>query len=355
MNAQHESDERLRLLFDQSPLAIFQFDADARVTACNDGFLEMFQATREAVIGRDLPVLRDPRIASVLRAAAAGRESRHEGPCDPGSGGERFLAIKALPLGPAAGGIGFVQDLTETRRIEQALEQRVLTLQAIHEVTADLGSELKLRPVLRRIMDRAVLLLDARRGGGIYLYDPTENVLRLTEVAGINEGRVGAVVQLHEGMSGHVFRTGKPLIVNDYANWPERLIVLVQSPSSSVMGVPLRWAGKIIGVLGVFDDSCRRTFDQADVELLEVFADQAAIAIHNAQLYEQTQQEITAPPAGDLIGTARIRNQRSTPGPWHGYSSTNCRVRPARTVWIPSSAARAMRSPPSPALRATSR
>ncbi|HSB69882.1 MAG TPA: ATP-binding protein [Candidatus Methylomirabilis sp.] len=180
----------------------------------------------------------------------------------------------------------------ERTRIEASLEKRTLALQALHQVTKDLGSELKLATVLRRIMDRAVALLDARRGGGIYLYDGAGKVLRLTEVAGINAGRVGKVLHLDEGMAGQVFQTGQPLIVNDYANWPGRATVLVPWPSSAVMGVPLFLEEKVIGVLGVFDDSHRRTFDQSDVELAEMFAAQAAIAIRNAELYEQAQREI---------------------------------------------------------------
>jgi len=175
---------------------------------------------------------------------------------------------------------------------QQSLKRRAQILEAVHQVAADIASELELRPVLRRIMDRAVGLLDARRGGGIYLYDTTEHVLRLTEVSGINEGRIGTVVRLDEGMAGQVFRTGQPLIVNDYANWPGRATVLVPWPSSAVMGVPLFLAGRVIGVLGVFDDSHRRTFIQVDVEAAQIFAAHAAIAIHNAQLYDQAQQEI---------------------------------------------------------------
>ena len=82
---------------------------------------------------------------------------------------------------------------------ETSLQRRTELLAAVQAVTADLGSDLHLRPVLRRIMERAVHLLDASRGGGIYLYVPAENVLRLTEVAGINEGRIGTILQLHEG------------------------------------------------------------------------------------------------------------------------------------------------------------
>ena len=286
---------RFRVLFDKSSAGMFLFDVRLEVTECNDALLAMFTVPRDALIGRRVPFMGDDRVAPIFAAAAAGRDGQYEGLCETASGC-RMLALKALSMkdeqGGVVGGCCIVEDRTAARQVEASLKRRTQILEAVHAVTADIGSDLQLRPVLRRIMDRAVQLLDARRGGGIYLYDPAEMVLRLTEVSGINEGRIGTILQLDEGMSGQVFRTGQPLIVNDYANWPGRATVLVPTPSSAVMGVPLFVAGKVIGVLGVFDDSERRTFDRDDVEVAEIFAAHAAMAIHNAELYEQAQREI---------------------------------------------------------------
>jgi len=187
---------------------------------------------------------------------------------------------------------GTVHDITRRKRAEETLEKHNRALQTLHQVTLDIGSELKMPTLLRSIMERAVNLLDADRGGGIYLYYADGNVLRLAEGSGINEGRVGAVIQLNEGMSGRVFQSAQPLIVNDYTNWEGRATVLVSWTPSAVMGVPLLWDGQVIGVLGVFADSHRRTFDQEDVQLAEMFAAQAVLTIRNTQLYEQAQQEI---------------------------------------------------------------
>ena len=291
------SEERFRFVFHQSPVGIFQYDTGLHVTECNDQFLTILQAWGEPVSDLELHILKDQRLLSALRTAIAGVEGFYEGPYEAASGSDHsWFLLKTAPLhddhGRVQGGVGIIQDLTERKHVEMSLEKRTSALQALHQVTKDIGSELKLSTVLRRIMDRAVELLDAHRGGGIYLYDAVENVLRLAEVSGINEGRTGTVLQMHEGMAGRVFQTAQPLIVNDYANWPGRATVLVPWPSSAVMGVPLFLEERAIGVLGVFDDSHRRTFDQADVELAEMFAAQAAIAIRNAELYEQAQREI---------------------------------------------------------------
>jgi PAS domain S-box-containing protein len=185
-----------------------------------------------------------------------------------------------------------VEDVTERVHFEAALERHNRALQALHQVSLNIGSELKMPALLRNIMERAVALLDADRGGGIYMYDPDENVLRLVEGTGINADRVGFVLQANEGMAGQVFQRGNPLVVNDYTHWKGRATVLVSSPPSAVMGVPLLLDGQVIGVLGLIANSHRRTFAAEDVQLAELFAAQVGVTIKNARLYEQAQHEI---------------------------------------------------------------
>jgi PAS domain S-box-containing protein len=198
-----------------------------------------------------------------------------------------------------------MEDVTERRQFEAALKRHNRALQALHQVSLEIGSELEMPILLHGIMEQAVELLDADRGGGIYMYDADENVLRLVEGTGINADRVGFVLQVNEGMAGQVFRSGNPLIVNDYTHWKGRATVLVSHPPSAVMGVPLLLDGQVIGVLGVFADSQRRTFAAEDVQLAELFAAQVGVTIKNARLYEQAQYEI----AERRQAEAAIRNE----------------------------------------------
>ena len=188
--------------------------------------------------------------------------------------------------------LAFLRDISEHKRAEEALASSNETLQALHRVALELAGERELSVLMRRIMDVAVELLNADRGGGIYLYDAGQDVLRLAEGSGINKTRVGFTLQSQEGVAGEVFQTARPLIVNNYTHWAKQAVVLVPDPPSAVMGVPLFIEGQVIGVLAVFADSSRRTFNEADIHLAEMFAAQAALALHNARLYEQARQEI---------------------------------------------------------------
>jgi PAS domain S-box-containing protein len=188
--------------------------------------------------------------------------------------------------------VTLIEDVTQRVHSGAALERHNRALQALHQVSLNIGSELEMPALLRNIMEQAVALLDADRGGGIYMYDAGEDVLRLVEGTGINEGRVGFTMQVHEGMAGRVFASGAPLIINDYTHWPGRAAVFVASPPSAVMGVPFLSEGCVIGVLGLFANSARRTFSAEDVQVAELFAAQVGVAIRNARLYEQARHEI---------------------------------------------------------------
>ncbi len=190
------------------------------------------------------------------------------------------------------GVIGILQDITERKLAEHALEERNQMLMAIYRVALEIGVELRLPVLLKNILEHVQAMLDADRGGGIYLYDAAENVIRLAQGAGVNQGREGSIIQINQGVAGRVFQTSQPVIVDDYTHWEGRTTVIIPDPPSTVMGVPLFQKGQVVGVLLLVADSHRRKFTDQDVKRVEMFAAQAAIAIQNARLFEMAQNEI---------------------------------------------------------------
>jgi signal transduction histidine kinase len=93
-----------------------------------------------------------------------------------------------------------------------------------------------------------------------------------------------------EGLSGKVWQTGQPLVVNDYDNWPGRSPVGVNLVHAMV-GVPLYSGPKVAGVLALASDrESARTFGDDEVELLTRFARLASVALDNARLFAETQK-----------------------------------------------------------------
>jgi PAS domain S-box-containing protein len=185
------------------------------------------------------------------------------------------------------------RDITGRKIIIEILERQNRTLRFLQEIALEIGGELEISFLLHNVMQRAVDMGRADRGGGIYLYEPNNNVLRLVEGAGINRQRIGITVGVNEGVAGHVFRSAAALVVDNYTGWEERAEVVVATPPSTVMGIPLLIKSQVIGVLTLIANSMQRTFTEEDSRLAGMFAAQASIAIQNAQLYGKAQQEIS--------------------------------------------------------------
>jgi signal transduction histidine kinase len=78
------------------------------------------------------------------------------------------------------------------------------------------------------------------------------------------------------------------MIVNDYHRWPKAVSAAVEQGSiTAVIGQPLLYHNRLLGVLVVDNEGTGRPFAQEDSEALALFASHAAIAIHNARLFQE--------------------------------------------------------------------
>jgi diguanylate cyclase (GGDEF)-like protein len=83
--------------------------------------------------------------------------------------------------------------------------------------------------------------------------------------------------------------TGRPVLVADVRKWEEWKEFASSLWINSYVGAPIQIKGEVIGFINL-DSSQPNFFKQSDAERLRAFADQAAIAIENARLYQGMQQ-----------------------------------------------------------------
>jgi diguanylate cyclase (GGDEF)-like protein/excisionase family DNA binding protein len=139
--------------------------------------------------------------------------------------------------------------------------------------------------LLDSILVRATRLLGVRTGY-VYLVDPDEKHLTVRAAIGVMADFLGFQLPVDTGVGGHVFRTGKPLVVDDYDAF-ERAAEVFKGKVGAVVGVPLTIGGRVVGVLGLASGTTERVFRQPEVEALQRFAQLASIALENARLQEQ--------------------------------------------------------------------
>jgi len=176
----------------------------------------------------------------------------------------------------------------ERKRTEEALRRRTAQLEALREVSVEITSQLDLDRLLHSISSRAVELLDGE-GGIVSVYRPDEDVLDLAASIGFVSQPERARWQRGEGFVGRVWERGEPLVASDVSVCRDTMGEEETLRQCAEIGVPILWGERLVGVLDVFR-SPRYPFEQGDIELLELFAHQAAIAIHNAQQYESTRE-----------------------------------------------------------------
>jgi PAS domain S-box-containing protein len=116
-----------RAVFDAVPVGVLHFDARARITACNDLFVQQMGSARHVLIGLDMLTLPNEEVRRAVREALAGRDGHFEGEYVSATGGARRL-MRALfsPImrdGRVAGGVGIVEDISERTEIEARLAQ----------------------------------------------------------------------------------------------------------------------------------------------------------------------------------------------------------------------------------------
>jgi signal transduction histidine kinase len=167
------------------------------------------------------------------------------------------------------------------------LLKRYLSLLDISRV---LASTLDLDRLLYQIVMAAANLTHSE-AASIILYDEQKNRLFFQSSTNLDSQVMrGVEIPVDNSIAGEILRTQKPIIVMDTSTDPRHFSVSQDSgldTTQSLMGVPLMAKDKIIGVLEVINRKSGE-FSQEDENLLMALSSQAAIAIENTRLFQQS-------------------------------------------------------------------
>ena len=197
----------------------------------------------------------------------------------------------------AAGGIVFTFWIFgQIEKREAEARQRSEELRALHKAALTLTEELDLGTVLQRVVDQARVLARAKYGA-LGVLDEKGEFIDQFITSGITpeqRAQLGTPPRGH-GLLGVLIKVGESIQVPDIAADPRAVgFPPNHPPMRSLLGVPIKFKGEILGDLYLTDKLTPSgevtVFAEQDQQLLEMFASQAAIAIKNAQLYRQSQQ-----------------------------------------------------------------
>lgn len=177
-------------------------------------------------------------------------------------------------------------------RLFQETSRRAVEFQALYESANMLPLQQEMSSLLDLVLERATRLLQAA-GGSVYLFDPEQQLLMPVRRLGV-DADAGAPLKLGEGAGGRVALTREPLIIDEYTEWEGRSAKYEGLPFRALLGVPMLYGDELIGVLAVheYGETPARKFTEEEARLLSLFATQAAGAIYNVRLLEDTRRRL---------------------------------------------------------------
>lgn len=177
--------------------------------------------------------------------------------------------------------------INETRRLLQETEQRNAELEAIRKASLDLSSNLEYSTVLDSILKSTWGLMPSIENINLFIYENNQLIFG-TAIANGEIKNEPVANPRPGGTTDTVAKTGKILIVEDMqthelyknapANWKGALI-----------GLPLKFRQHVVGVMNIHFKQAR-TFDDSELRVLQLFADQASAVVENSRLFNETQR-----------------------------------------------------------------
>ncbi|MEV4459367.1 GAF domain-containing protein [Microbispora sp. NPDC049633] len=184
--------------------------------------------------------------------------------------------------------------LTELHTRLQAVLATRDRVHALLEAVVSVGEGLDLETVLRRIVETAATLVDARYGA-LGLIGEDHTLVRFVPV-GLSEQEIARIEHWPHGLGllGLLIKEPRPLRLARISDHPESYgFPPGHPPMTGFLGVPVRVRGEVFGNLYLTDKRGGGEFDEDDEAIVVALAGAAGVAIENARLYEDTRRRET--------------------------------------------------------------
>jgi signal transduction histidine kinase/DNA-binding response OmpR family regulator/HPt (histidine-containing phosphotransfer) domain-containing protein len=267
-----------------NPASIIELDLTGQVHYMNPAAAELFPECRQN--GLHCTLLADLHSVVAILNENGGHSHLREVEID------GYWYQQVLHLVPNSERIrSFVTDISERKQAEEALRQQNEYLAALHATTLGLISRLDVNELLQDLVTRAGQLLETPHGF-MFLLEPGGDEFEQKVGLGVFAETIGVRLKRGEGASGRVWMTGKPMVIDDYDAYEARARVYGYNRIRAVIAVPLMSDDEVVGTIGMaYGAELDRTFSDVQVELLSRFAQLASLALDNARLFTQTQDQ----------------------------------------------------------------
>jgi PAS domain S-box-containing protein len=292
--------------------ALYVLDVNGRVTFANAALERLTGYPLEELLGRPATLFcafgSNARRKRAFQSLLAGSHveieiKRKDGRRLPAD----LYGMHLLQQGRNADRLGVLHDITERKRAAEEVDRRQREAEVMAELARTLNAFLDPGTIIQRVVEGARVLCHSD-GAMIALRDPTSEAMVMRYAVGSSCGELkDCRIEPGQGVGGQVLLSGRPFRTDDYANDPRLShgdINLAKAHGVvSLIAVPIRIGARIEGLLYI-DNHLPRLFTDHDEAMLIQLAEHAAIAIHNARLYEESERRRRI--AENLAGIERL-------------------------------------------------
>jgi PAS domain S-box-containing protein len=187
----------------------------------------------------------------------------------------------------------------ETELGRQEIELQAAELSTVNEISELVSTQLNINDLVNAVGDR---LIETFSANSVYiaLVDEKTSTIKFPYFTNVIDGRMNIAPRALDdqgGFTAKIYQTGQPVIHNPMeqnvasaAVKKGAAIIDSSHDSNSYIGIPMTVGKNVIGVIGINGQQERRKYDEEDIPLLTTLASTIAIALQNAQQFEDTQR-----------------------------------------------------------------
>jgi Nif-specific regulatory protein len=170
-------------------------------------------------------------------------------------------------------------------------------LEVLFDIYARINSTYAdIKALLTEIIESATELTEGE-ASSLMLVNPENNKLYFEIALGPKGPSVKQYsVNMGEGIAGWVAEKNTSLIVNDVqsdARFYAEIAQKIGFPTTSILAVPMRVKDSLVGVIEIINKRGGKKFTEEDLQWLEIFSTQAAIAVQNARSFQKVRNELS--------------------------------------------------------------
>ncbi|PKN94705.1 MAG: hypothetical protein CVU44_02530 [Chloroflexi bacterium HGW-Chloroflexi-6] len=215
---------------------------------------------------------------------------------------ERDVHLLATLAHSMSGAIENAHLFDETQRLLRETEQRAAELETVRKVSLSLTSNLNFQELLNAILSDTFDLFQDANTLHVFLYKSEEDLLEFG-AAYYKDGQQNQPYSKPRrgGLTYSVVQGREPIIVEDMSTHP--LYTNQKLINGAIIGMPLKIGHRVVGAMNLSFKKSRR-FRKEELRILHLLADQAAVAIENSRLFNETNQRANELATINAISTA---------------------------------------------------